>query len=47
MCKVNKMGYKWTLNGVLFSCSNAMVNHNELRIIFGFLLPNYSPDTRL
>ena len=37
--KVNKMGYKWTLNGVAFSCSNARVNHNELRIMFGFLCP--------
>jgi len=23
------------------------VNHNELRIIFGFLVPSYSPDTCL
>jgi len=45
--KVNKMGYKWTLNGVAFSCSNARVNHNELRIMFGFLMPIYSPDTYL
>jgi len=39
------MGYKWSLNGVAFSCSNARVNHNELRIMFGFLVPSYSPDT--
>jgi len=45
--KVNKMGYKWTLNGVAFSSSNARVNHNELRIMFSFLVPTYIPDTRL
>jgi len=45
--KVNKMGYKWTLNGVPFSCSNVRVNHNELRIMFSFLVPSYSPDTCL
>jgi len=45
--KVNKMGYNWTLNVVAFSCSNARVNHNELIIIFGFLVPSYSPDTML
>jgi len=45
--KVNKMGYKWTLNGVAFSCSNARVNHNELRIVFGFLVLSYIPDTHL
>ena len=39
------MGYKWSLNGVAFSCSNARVNHNELRIMFGLLVPSYSPDT--
>ena len=38
------MGY---LNGVTFSCSNARVNHNELRIMFGFFVPSYSPDTCL
>ena len=43
--KVNKLGHKWTLNGVAFSCSNAKVNHNELKIMFGFLVPSYSPDT--
>ena len=32
------MGYKWSLNGVAFSCSNARVNHTELRIMFGFLV---------
>ena len=47
MYKVNKIGYKWTLNGVAFSCNNARVNHNELRIMFGFLVPSYSPDTCL
>ena len=47
MYKVNKIGYKWTLNGVAFSCSNARVNHNELRIMFGFLVPSYSPVTCL
>jgi len=45
--KVNKTGYKWSLNGVAFSCSNARVNQNELRIMFGFLVPSYSPDTCL
>jgi len=45
--KVNKMGYKWNLNGVAFSCSNARVNHNELRIMFGILVPSYTPDTHL
>jgi len=45
--KVNKLGYKCTLNGVAFSCSNARVNHNELRIMFGFLMPSYSPDACL
>ena len=44
MYKVNKMGYKLTLNDVAFSGSNAWVNHNELRIMFGFLVPSYSPD---
>ena len=44
---LNKMGYKWTPNGVAFSCSNARVNHDELRIMFGFLVPSYSPDTCL
>jgi len=39
------MGYKWSLNGVAFSCSNARVNHNELRIMFGFLVLSYIPDT--
>ncbi len=43
MYKVNKMGYIQTLNGVAFSCSNARVNHDELRIMFGFLVPSYSP----
>ena len=47
MYKVNKLGYKWTLNGVAFSCSSARVNHNELRIMFGFLVPSYSPDTSI
>ena len=41
------MGYKWILNGVAFSCTNARVNRNELRIRFGFLVPSYSPDTCL
>ena len=41
------MGYKWKLNGVAFSCSNARVNHNELRIMFGSLVPSYSTDTYL
>ena len=41
------MGYKWTLNGVAFSCSNARVNHHELRIVFGFPVPSYSPDTSI
>ena len=41
------MGYKWTLNGVAFSCSSARVNHNELRIMFGFLVPSYIPDTSI
>ena len=45
--KVSKTGYKWTLNGIAFSCSNARVNHNELRIMFGFLVPSYSPDTSI
>ena len=45
--KVNKMGCKLTLNGVAFSCSNATVNHDELRIMFCFLVPNNSPDTCL
>ena len=44
MYKVNRMGQKkLTLNGVTFSCSNARVNHNELRTMFGFLLPSYIP----
>ena len=30
-----------------FSCSNARVNHNELRVVFGFLVPSYSPDACL
>ena len=47
MHKAHKMGYKWALNGVAFSCSNSRVNHNELRIMFGFLVPSYSPDTCL
>ena len=34
-------------NGVAISCSNARVNHNELRIMFGFLVTSYSFDTRL
>jgi len=41
------MGYKWALNSVAFSCSNARVNRNELRIMFGFLVSSYSPDTCL
>jgi len=41
------MGYKWTLNGGAFSCSIARVNHDDLRIMFGFLVPSYIPDTRL
>jgi len=45
--KINKLGCKWTLNGVAFSCSSTRVNHNELRIMFGFLVPSYSPDTCL
>ena len=45
--KVYKLGYKWTLNGVAFSCSSARVNHNELRIMFGFLVPSYSSDTSI
>ena len=45
MYKVHKTGYKWALNGVAFSCSNAWLNHNELRIMFSFLVPSYSPDT--
>jgi len=46
--KVNRMGQKkWTLNGVAFSCNNARVNHNELRIMFGFLLSSYSPGTSI
>jgi len=28
---------------LLFTC-NAWVNHNELRIMFRFLVPSYSPD---
>ena len=47
MYKVNEMGYRWTVNGVAFSCSNARVNHNELRIMSGFLVPSYIPDTCL
>ena len=47
MYQVNKLGYKWTLNGVAFSCSSARVNYNELRIMFGFLVPSYSPATCL
>ena len=43
MYKINKMGYKWTLNGVAFSCND----HNELRIMFGYLVPSYTPDIRL
>ena len=30
MYKINKMGHKWTLNDVAFTCSNARVNQNEL-----------------
>jgi len=45
--EVNKMGYKWTLNDVAFSCSKVRVNHNELRIMFGFLVLSYSPHTCL
>jgi len=30
MYKVHNIGYKWTLNGVDFSCSNAWLKHNEL-----------------
>jgi len=45
--KVHKIGYKWTLNGVAFSCSNAWVNHNYLRIMFSFLVSSYSRDTGL
>jgi len=45
--KVNEMGYKWTIIGVAFSCSNTRVNHNELRIMSGFLVPSYIPDTCL
>jgi len=41
------MGYKWTLNGVAFSCSNTRVNLNELRIMFGSHVPSYSPDTSI
>ena len=41
------MGYKWTLNGGAFSCTNTRVNHNELRFMFGFLVPTYSSDTCL
>jgi len=47
MHMVNKMGYKWTLNIVAFLCCNARVNHSELRIMFGFLVPSYSPDIYL
>jgi hypothetical protein len=47
MYKVNEMGCKWTLNGFVFSCSNARVNHNELKMMSGFLMPSYSPDTML
>ena len=43
MYKINKMGYKWTLNGIAFSCND----HNELRIMFGILVPSYTPDTHL
>ena len=32
---------------VSFYCSNARVNHNALRIMFGFLVPSYSPDTSI
>ena len=45
--KVNKIGYKWMLSGVAFSCSNVRVNHDKLRIMFGFHVPSYSPDTCL
>jgi len=45
--KVNKLGCKWTLNGVAFSCSSTRVTHNELRIMFGFPVPSYSPDTSI
>ena len=47
MNMVNKTVYKWILNGVAFLRSNARVNHNELSIMFGFLVPSYSPDTCL
>jgi hypothetical protein len=46
---LNKLGYKWTLNGVAFSCmsSSVMVNRNELWIMFGLLVPSNSPDACL